>query len=53
MSITFQTYGSQMRMGVMADSQLAPHHSKLAESWSQRILQLAKKTGIACDIVLR
>lgn len=53
MSITFQAYGSQMRMGVMADGQLSPSHTQIADSWCQRILHLASKTSVTCDVVLR
>lgn len=33
-SLTLQDFGNHVRLSVMSDAQLSPHHTKITDSWA-------------------
>ena len=49
MSLTLMTYNDSVKLGVVADALLSPHHAVIASTFAQHLWELAAGAGVTTN----
>lgn len=49
MSLTLMTFGNYVRLGVIADALLSPHHAIITSTFAQHVWELAAAAGVSSN----
>lgn len=49
MSLTLMTFGESVRLGIMTDALLSPHHTMISSTFAQHIWDLANSAGVTTN----